>query len=211
MAPSIVFGPRGLKAALLPWRLVVSILVVLSIWLVGMTPLVDSAGLLARYRWVVTKSASLVLDRLGILHFAHGDVIQLPGFTLSATDACLGANCLFFVVAACFLLLAVAKRRPAMLVALMFSAIGWIACGDVLSFVSLAAISQGSPPAAWIDYFPLVLMASTLALTAMLVFSTDRLLSLLRPVAVTVRDAPPEARHGDRGVDRPLRIPSQSC
>lgn len=159
----------------------------LLLWLL-MPPLPGGDGpVVAALRWGIWRTADAVLDRLGYLHWMVGDVLEVADrrFVLDDTFGPLNSPFAILSVAA---ILAVWRRRtlvPALL--LIGSALSWFALAHILRFLAVPAVyvryqvDLTAPP------YATALLAATIGLMLILLYSTDQLLRPLRATTYAVR------------------------
>ncbi len=136
--------------------------------------------------WLQTlgsRSASHVLDHIGVLHLMEGNVLEFSGQSLLAEEACNGSRWLFMLVALAASFSVWKRLGFTRTIVLIASALLWVGMLAILRTTTIAAafhwwkadLSKGLPN--WL------LSAVLLVLALLLLLSTERLLWVLWPMA----------------------------
>ena len=149
------------------------------LWLSIPPPRGPDEKLLMFLQGFATHWSSQVLDRLGVLHVVEGNVISLVDRQLFVEQACSGINSLFTLVLGTLFIAAWTRSRPLRAVVLVAASVVVVLTGNIARIVIIAYTA-----ARWqIDLsegWPHTLLGIVLYIGMLgLVFSTDRLLSLL--------------------------------
>ena len=149
------------------------------LWLAIPPPRGPDERILLYLQGFATRWSSLVLDRLGVIHVVEGNVIELVNRKLFVEQACSGINSLFVLVMGTLFIAAWTRSRPLRAVVLVAASVVVVLTGNVIRIVVIAYsaarwhidLSEGWPH----TILGIIIYIGMLGL----VFSTDRLISLL--------------------------------
>ena len=126
-------GTRLVRAILPAWAF---------LGLVITPPLTPNYRLVAALQWGVTRFSCRILDLIGVYHLRDGNVIRLAHRTLLVEEACSGIHSLYAVLAGTIFFAAWARRSFLRGVVLVVSAVLWVAAGNALRIVAVAALAR---------------------------------------------------------------------
>jgi len=142
--------------------------------------------LIRNLRTMATDISSGVLDVLGIDHLPLGNVIEIPGKTLTVEAACSGIQSLYVVLAATLFFVLVTRATLFRSVMLLATAVIWVLIGNIIRLVAVVAsyttwgldLSSGWPH----ELLGIVVLFFTLSMIA----STDSLYRLTGMLAKAI-------------------------
>ena len=86
-------------------------------------------------RTMATDTSSGVLDVLGVDHLPLGNVIEIPGKTLTVEAACSGIQSLYVVLAATLFFVLLTQATVLRSLMLLATAVLWVLIGNILRLV----------------------------------------------------------------------------
>jgi exosortase len=153
------------------------------LWLAVPPPFELDRNLILVLQTFTTRWSSRLLDLFGVFHVMDGHVVEVSGRRLLVEEACAGINSLFSVLA-CTLLFVLWARRPLVRGALLIvAAAGWVLAANVARVVVIAFLFSTRGVDWTAGWRHKALGLGLFALTLVLVWSTDRLLSFLAGAA----------------------------
>lgn len=181
----------------------------LFLWLIVPPPMNLDKQLVTKLQSRTARWSSRVLDQVSVYHVMHGNVVSVPQKQLMVEEACSGINSLFAMLACTFFFVLWARRPIIRAVLLVLAAVGWVLLANVLRVVTIAFahtrwgfnLAEGWPHE--------VLGAFLFALMLGMIWSTDRLLEALNPLAWFRHTDPLRrpARTGPSASPGPTRFP----
>ena len=161
------------------WRLLKGLWpALLLLWMAIPVPFDYDQTLIRNMRTMATDTSSGVLDVLGVDHLPLGNVIEIPGKTLTVEAACSGIQSLYVVLAATLFFVLLTQATVLRSLMLLATAVLWVLIGNILRLVVVVGgyarwgldLSSGWPH----ELLGIVILFFTLAMIA----STDSLYRL---------------------------------
>ena len=156
------------------------------LWLLVPPPFRGDDRLITWLQSFTSEGASIVLDRLGVLHLLAGNVIDLPGRSLFVEEACSGIQSLFALMSCAAILVVFSRRRAIPAVLLVASTVFWAGLFNIVRITTVVyALARWDIDlsSGWQHE---LLGVVVFILAMLMLFSTDRFLWVLgawnRPV-----------------------------
>ena len=171
------------------WRIKYLLGTWLMLWLIVPLPMNRDQQLISYLQHLSSRMSSTILDSVGVEHLMEGNVLLLPSKQFFVDEACSGIVSVLAVIACAVIYGVWRDRRPAHVVILALSGVGWATVMNVvrITAIAIAYDQAGYDWSAGPTHEMLGLLSFTVIFLALM--STDLLLvGVLSPIGPVLED-----------------------